>query len=196
MAPGVHRATADVRLVDDDDLIQAIPGPDADTVPEADSRAAAVKLPALRGYGRVLTVLLGLLVAGATVVALSSEARQQVALSFVPQPEKFTELYFSADKPTQVSSGPDGESVRVFFTIANHEGQTNAMPYTVRLVDESGVPLAGAVGSVAVPHDEATEVTAAVQAPSSPPWLAVEVSLDGRTERIRLLRTLLEEKAN
>lgn len=84
------------------------------------------KQSVLRGYGGVLAVLLALLRVGGTVVALSSQARDQVALLFVRQPVKYTELYFSGDGPTQAGFGSDWVLVKVSFTVVYHEGERTA----------------------------------------------------------------------
>jgi hypothetical protein len=153
---------------------------------------AAKRRWVLRGYGVVLAVLTTLLVVGVTVVGLSSEARHQVALSIARQPEKYTELYLSADRRPQVSPSPDGEVISVSFTVVNHEGRTTEYPYSVRLVDPSEAPVARAGGSLEVGDGSAVTTTVAVGVPASATWSAVEVDLEGRAEHLRFLRSQLK----
>jgi hypothetical protein len=176
------RVTASVRLNDDGEPLVTFPGSGADTPAHTPDKQTV-----LRGYGGVLAVLLALLVVGATVVALSSQARHQVALSFVRQPEKYTELYFSRNGPTQVSSDPDRVVVNVSFTLVNHEGKTTIFPYAVQVVNDAEEPLGRAEGSVDVAPGDLVTTTAAVDIPATKPWSAVDVNLEGRTEHIRFL---------
>lgn len=153
---------------------------------------AAKRRRVLRGYGVVLAVLMALLVVGVTLVGLSSEARHQVALSIVRQPEKSMELYLTPGRPPQVIPTPDGEVIGVSFTLVNHEGQTTEYPYSVRLVNPAAALVARAGGSVEVQDGSAVTTTVAVDVPTSATWSAVEVDLEGRAEHLRVLRSQLK----
>jgi hypothetical protein len=176
------RATASVRAIDDAEPLVTFPGSGAGTPAHTPDKQSV-----LRGYGGVLAVLLALLVVGATVVALSSQARHQLALSLVRQPEKYTELYFAGDGPTQVSPGTDRAVVHVSFTVANHEGETTRFPYAVQVVNDAEAPLGRAEGSVEVGGGNSVTVTLAVVIPATEPLSAVDVDLEGRNEHIRFL---------
>ena len=183
MPPFEKRVTTSIHLIDDEEPLVTFPHSDAGApthIPD--------KQPVLRGYGRVLAVLLALLVVGATIVALSSQARHQVALSFVRQQDKYTELYFSGDGPTQVSPGPDRVVVNVSFTVVNHEGETTRFPYAVQAVNEAGTPVGRAEGSMDVTDGNLLTTTVAVDIPATESWSAVDVDLEGRNEHIRFLR--------
>lgn len=151
--------------------------------------------PWLRGYGAVGLVVLGLIVAGAVAISVSGVARQQLALSFIPQPERYTELYFSGERPVDSVADAAGESVQVRFTIANREGRAEALRYTVRVVDDAEGPLSDVPGSVQLENDGVTTISATVPLPFATRWSAVEVTLDGRPERLRFLRTQADAMA-
>jgi uncharacterized membrane protein len=144
--------------------------------------------PWLRGYGSIIVVLLGLVIVGAGVVAVSDGARRQAAISFVPVPERFTELYVAEQRPVEVVDGPAGETVGVRFTIANHEGHSQTLRYTVRVVDGAEFPLGASTGSATIGDTGVATVNSTVALPAAAPWSAVEVTLDGRSEKLRLLR--------
>ena len=144
------------------------------------------KRPRLHGYGGVLAVLLALLVVGATVIALSSQAREQVTLSFVRQPEKYTELYFSGDG-AQASFGSDWVVVKIAFTVVNHEGERTSFPYVVQVVNAAEAPLGRARGSVDLTDGMSLTTIVVVVISATEAWAAVEVDLEGRSERIRFL---------
>jgi hypothetical protein len=147
------------------------------------------KWPGLHGYGGVLAVLAALIVVGATVIALSSQARDQVALSFVRQPEKYTELYFSRDGPTQASFSRDWVLVKVSFTVVNHEGEMTSFPYVVQVVNDADALLGRAHGSLDLADESSLTPTVAVVIPATEAWAAVDVDLEGRSQHIRFLRT-------
>jgi hypothetical protein len=148
------------------------------------------------GYGGVLIVLIGLFVACATVFALSSEVRHAVAMSFVRQPQHYTELYFSratpveADPPAggigQVVQGP--LAVSVFFTVVNHEGQATTFPYELQVTNEAGTVVGRADGSVEVSDGSRAPIWATVDIPAGEQWSRIDVGLVGREEHIRFLR--------
>ena len=152
------------------------------------SARAETKRPVLHGYRGVTSLVLGFVLLGATVLALSSQARHQFALSFVRQPTHYTELYFAADRPTEKISGLGVMTVSIPFTVVNHEGQTTAYPYVVQVVDRAQVAVGRAEGSVAVPDEGSSTTTVAVDVPASAPWTAVDVDLEGRPERLHLWR--------
>jgi hypothetical protein len=151
--------------------------------------------PQFRGYGVVALVLVGVVVASAGLMAVSDEARRQFAVSFVPKPERYTELYFSDQQPVEVTDGPAGETVRVRFTIANHEGRTEVLRYTVGIVDGASVPL-GVTGDIVDMRDaDSTTITSTISVPAAAQWSAVEVALDGRSERLSFRRAQVEATA-
>lgn len=174
--------TASVHPIDDAEQLVTFPGSGAGT-----PALTPDKQSVLRGHGGVLAVLLALLVVGATMVALSSQARDQAALSFVRQPEKYTELYFSGDGPTQASYGRDWVLVNVPFTVVNHEGERTSFPYVVQAVNEGGAPVGRFAGSADVSDGKSLTIIVAVAIPATEAWAAVGVELEGRSERIRFL---------
>jgi hypothetical protein len=141
----------------------------------------------LHGYGGVLAVLLALLGVGATVVAPSSEVRHQVAISFVPQSEKYTELYFFEDGPTEGRRVRNRVVVNVPFTVANHEGHTTHFPYVVQVVNGEGKPVGRFGGSEDIADGNSLTTIVAVVIPATEAWAAVDVDLEGRSERIHFL---------
>jgi hypothetical protein len=185
---------AGIRLIDDEQPAATSPGCGPGTPAHTPD-----KQPLLRGYSGVLAVLFALLVVGAIVVALSSQARHQVALSLVRQPEKYTELYFSGDGPT-ASYSVVGRAVarpgsfrgrvvvNVSFTVANHEGRATRFPYAVRVVNDAGALLGRAEGSLDVADGQSSTTTVAVDIPATGERAAVDVDLEGRTEHIRFLQ--------
>ncbi len=152
------------------------------------SARAETKRPVLHGYRGVTIVILGFVVVGATVLTLSSQARHELALSFVRQPTYYTELYFSTDRPTEKVSGFGMTTVSIPFTVVNHEGQTTVYPYAIQVVNQAQVPVARTEGRVEVPDGSSTTTTVAVEVPASTPWTAIEINLKGRAEHLHLWR--------
>jgi hypothetical protein len=150
------------------------------------------KRPILRQYAGVLVAIVVLVVTGATVLTFSTQARHQLVLSFVRQPEKYTALYFSGIGLTQVSPSPDLVILTVSFTVVNHEGKATRFPYAVQVVDRAKTPVGRTEGSVEVADASDATPTVAVNVPASAAWSAVEVDLQGRAEHIRLLRSHTE----
>jgi hypothetical protein len=187
VAQGVERVSTDVGLDEDR-------GPTADEIeieierPFPGTAGDTGNSSRFRGYGVVLVALLGLLVAGAALITVSDGARRQAAISFFPVPEQYTELYFSERRPAEVVDGSAGEAVIVRFTIANHEGRSQGLRYTVRVVDGAEVPLGAVTDSVEIGDTVVTTIASTIPVPTAVPWSAVEVTLDGRPERLRLLR--------
>jgi hypothetical protein len=171
------------RDIDDADPLVTFPGSGAGTPTHTPD-----KQPVLRGYGGVLATLSALLVVGGAVVALSSQGRHQLALSFLRQPEKYTELYFSGDGPTQAGASPDWVVVNVPFTVVNHEGRTSQYPYAVQVIDDAQAPVGRVEGSADITDGNSLSATVAVGIPASEPWSAVDVYLAGRSQHIRFLR--------
>jgi hypothetical protein len=190
MLRGEKRVTARVRPIDDAGPSVAFPRSGGRTPAHA-----ADKQSVLRGYGGVLAVLLALLVVGATLVALSSQARDQAVLSFVRQPEKYTELYFSGDGLTQASFGPDSVLVQVSFTVVNHEGERTSFPYVVQVVNKGGAPVGRFEGTADVADGNLLTTIVAVVIPATEAWAAVDVDLEGRSERIRFLASQMNATA-
>jgi hypothetical protein len=149
---------------------------------------AEQRKPALRGYRGVLTAILVFVASGAASLAFSGQARHQLAISFVRQPTHYTELYFSADRPREELSGFDVTTVRIPFTVVNHEGRPTTYPYVVEVLDPHQVPIGQAEGSVEVPDGTAWTTTVGVDVSVSAQWTALEVSLVGRPERLHLWR--------
>ena len=145
------------------------------------------KQPVFRGFGVVVGALLVVVVVGATLMAFSSEVRHQVAISFIPQPERYTELYFAGDGPTEAIMGRDRVVVNVPFTVANHEGAAKRYPYAVRVVSSAGALLARVEGSVEVLDGNMLTTNVAAEIPSTETWTVIEVELKSRSERIRFL---------
>ncbi|MFZ0832469.1 MAG: hypothetical protein WAM92_05180 [Mycobacterium sp.] len=151
-----------------------------------------------RRCGRILAALATLLSVGGAVVAVSGEARHQLALSFTRQPSRYAELYFSGGPPALVGQprpapadagpGNDSTAMKVSFTVANHHDATTTFPYEVEVVDAAGTTLGRAHGSVTVKDGTAQMTTATVGLSAAEQWSAVEVRLDGRDERIQMLR--------
>lgn len=175
------------RSTDDDDETARLPGPGVDNRSDQQS--------VWRGYGGVLIVLLSIFVACATVFALSSEVRHTMAMSFVRQPQHYTELYFSTARPVQVDpvAGMGGVAqeqlaVNVFFTIVNHEGQATTFPYELAVTNEAGAVVGRTGGSVEVPDGSGLPVWAMIDIPGSEQWSRIDVALVGRDEHIRFLR--------
>jgi hypothetical protein len=179
-----ERVTARIGLIDDAEPLATFPAPEAGTPANTPN-----KQPVLRGYGAVLAVLLALLAVGATVLTFSTRARHQLVLSFVPQPEKYTALYFSGNGLTQVSPSPDLVILTVSFTVANHEGKATRFPYAVQVVDRAKTPVGRTEGSVEVADGSEATPRVAVNVPASAAWSAVEVNLQGRAEHLRLLQS-------
>jgi hypothetical protein len=142
-----------------------------------------------RYWGGLCTILLFVAV-GATV-GLSGPVRHQLALSFVPQPPDYTELYFATDAPVAVASDGDVMTVSVQFTVVNHEGHTTVYPYVVAVANQEGIPVGRVYGSITVPNDGSLTKEVAVAVPISAPWTAVDVNLQSRAERIHLLQSEL-----
>lgn len=154
-----------------------------DTAPKTDRR------PALGGFGAVLGALVVLLIGGAIAGSVSSGARHQLAMSFTEQPQRYTELYFSSAKAAPINDGSSRLAVTVSFVVTNRQGQVVEYPYAVTLVDASDRPVAGATGTVSVPDAASATPSAVVDVPGSAQWTAVEVSLTGRSEQLRVLRS-------
>lgn len=152
----------------------------------------------LRGYSGVVAILASLAVLAAAVCALSGTARHEFALSFIRQPTKYAELYFSVARAVEVSSGtaaatPSGQPapgavVNVFFAVGNHEGQAGDFPYQVQVTNDVGEVIGRTNGSVDVPNDQRSEVWARVDISADQQWSRVDVALTGRSEHIHFLR--------
>jgi hypothetical protein len=151
----------------------------------------AQRLPVLRGYGVVLAAVLVVLLTGAIVSVLSSGARHQLAMSFMHQPERYTELHFSAANAAQVANTTDQLSVTVSFVVTNYEGQAVDYPFVATLVDRTERPVANATGVVEVPDAKSATATVVIHVSGSAAWTAIEVNLTGRSERLRVLRSQL-----
>jgi hypothetical protein len=143
--------------------------------------------PVRRGPGGVWVALAALIMLGATVITVSGQARHQVAVSFVPQPVKYTELYFTGDGPRQRGYGRDWVLLAVPFTVANHEGESTIIRYMVQAVDDREASVGRAEGTAELPDGTSVAVVADVAVPATERWAAVEVRLTGRSERIRFL---------
>lgn len=150
------------------------------------SQASEVS-PALRGYGVVL-VLLFVMVVVVAAVLLSGEARHQLSLSFMRQPERYVELYFSDDLPIEFNSGPDRIGIKTAFTIVNHEGDRARFPYLAQVVNEANAPLGQVRGSVEIPNGSSFTTVVVVDIAASESWSAIEIVLEGRNEHIRFLQ--------
>ena len=81
------------------------------------------------------------------------------------------------------------------FTIANHEGRAEVLRYTVRIVDGARTLVGGTVGSVQLEDTGVTDVSSTIPLPGATQWSAVDVTLDGRPERLRFLREQVEQGA-
>ncbi|BBZ26745.1 hypothetical protein MMAD_10400 [Mycolicibacterium madagascariense] len=147
-----------------------------------DTRSATHRLRGL------LLAILALVAIGATI-DVNGSVRHQLALSFIPQPSDYTELYFATGRPVEVDADGDVATVNVEFTVANHEGVTTVYPYTVALTDAAGVPVARVAGAMSIPNDDAITRQVAVAVPISASWTAVDVHLQDRTERLHLLQS-------
>jgi hypothetical protein len=141
--------------------------------------------PRLRG---LLLAILVLVAIGATA-QLNDSVRHQLALSFIPQPSEYTELYFATGRPVEVSADGDVATVDVQFTVANHEGRTTVYPYSVALADQAGVPVARVEGAMSIPDAGSITRQVAVAVPVSVPWTAVDVHLQDRAEHLHLLQS-------
>jgi hypothetical protein len=183
MPPHEKRVTVCMRDIDGIQPLVTFPGAGADTPTHTPD-----KRPLLRGYGGVLAALSALLVVGGAMAALSGQARHQLALSFLRQPERYAELYFAGDGPTQASGSPDWVVVNVPFTVVNHEGRTSRFPYAVQVITDAEAPVGRVDGSADVADGNSLTATVAVGIPASEPWSAVDVSLAGRSQHIRFLR--------
>ena len=153
------------------------------------------KQPLLGGYVGALGALLAVVIVCATLMAVSSEVRRQVVISFVPQPERYTELYFSGNGPTEVRSHDGLVVVTIVFTVGNHEGGPNMYRYAVDAVNDGGAVLARVDGSVDVPDRKMLTITVALEISTTDSWSAVNVNLAGRGERIRFLRSEMKATA-
>lgn len=124
---------------------------------------------------------LALLALLAAAVLVSATVRHQITMSFVRQPDHFTELYFT--EPEQLEDQGQFGGPAIDFTIANHEGHPHVYPYVVTLVAEN-LRLVTAHGQVRVPDTD--EVRQRVVLGTSRPTTryTVIVSLVGRAERI------------
>jgi hypothetical protein len=147
-----------------------------------DTRSASLRLRSL------LVTILALVAVGA-IVELNDSVRHQLALSFIPQPSDYTELYFATGRPVEVNADGDVATVNVQFTVANHEGDTTVYPYAVALTDAAGIPVARVEGAMSIPNDDAITRQVAVAVPVSAPWTAVDVNLQDRDERLHLLQS-------
>jgi hypothetical protein len=148
----------------------------------ADTRLA---LPRYRGF---LLALLLLVAIGASA-ELNDSVRHQLALSFIPQPSDYTELYFATGRPVEVVPVGDITTVSVQFTVANHEGHTIIYPYVVALADQAGIPVAQVLNSFTIPADDSVTKEVDIAVPTSTPWAAVDVNLPGRAERLHLVQS-------
>jgi hypothetical protein len=179
----VHEERSAVDYADETRPLMMAPESPTETSQGADRR------PMLRGYGVVLAAVLVLLLSGATVGVLSSGARHQLAMSFMHQPERYTELYFSAARAAQVPNTTDRLAVTVSFVVTNHEGQAVDYPFVVTLVDQADRPVASTTGVVEVPDAKSATPSVVVDVPGWARWTAIEVHLVGRSEQLRVLRS-------
>jgi hypothetical protein len=153
----------------------------------AHSLAADTRLALPRHRGLLLALLM--LLAFGAAAQLNDSVRHQLALSFIPQPSDYTELYFATGRPVEAVVDGNLETVSVQFTVANHEGRTIIYPYTVALADRAGIPVARVADSLTISADGAVTKEVRVAVPTSTPWTAVDVSLSGRAERLHLLQS-------
>jgi hypothetical protein len=149
---------------------------DADAAPRASSDSR-------RRRRRVRVVAPGALLAllAVSAVAASATVRHQIALSFVRQPDRFTELYFT--EPRQLEKQGNAGNALVDFTIANHEGHTSVYPYVVTLAGGHMRPM-NAHGYVRVPDADHVQQRVVLRPGSSTTGYTVTVWLEGGTERI------------
>jgi len=104
-------------------------------------------------------------------------------------------LYFSGDGPTQASYGRDWLLVNVPFTVVNHEGERTSFPYVVQVVNEGEAPVGRFEGSADVVDGTSLTTIVAVVIPATEAWAAVDVDLEGRSERIRFLASEMNATA-
>lgn len=165
-----------------------------DSLRSQTSGPTETKRSILRQYAGVLVTIVVLAVTGATVLTFSAWARHQLALSFVRQPTHYTVLY--ADALTQGIPNPDLVTLTVSFTVVNREGKATRFPYGVQVVDHAETPVGRTAGSLEVADGSDATATVTVNVPASAAWSAVEVNLEGRVERIRLLQSPPEATGN
>jgi uncharacterized membrane protein len=102
-------------------------------------------------------------------------ASQLNSWKLLPQPERFTELYFTA--PSLPTHFKRGRSEVVAFTIHNLEHQTIQYHYLLTVQTEDGKKQFLGDGTIAVAYDHAQNVRRTITVPLSARRVKVQVSL-------------------
>lgn len=121
-----------------------------------------------------------------TPAALSREARHQLAISFVRQPDGYTALYFPQENPVSFHQDPRTDVAEVRFAIGNHEGVYIIYRYHLTALDASRRYVGATTSTVQVADGQTVIVSALVPVPrlSGLVIKTVSVTLDGRIEHL------------
>lgn len=114
----------------------------------------------------ILLLLFIVLVSLALYVGRDSVYATMQSLKLIPQPERFTELYFDnyLSLPENIEAG---KPITFMFTIHNLEGATTTYPYAVYLDESNGVRATLESGFVTLADGESKNITVSSPAPAS-----------------------------
>jgi hypothetical protein len=88
------------------------------------------------------------------------------ALKLLPEPERFTELYFT-DPAAIPTSTVAGQTMSFAFTIQNLEGVTTTYPYTSYFEDATGGTTSLANGIISLPDNASASIPVSYTFPAS-----------------------------
>ena len=117
-------------------------------------------MPIPSHHRRVLIFVLLSLIVAVVLIATYRDAiyNELDRLKLVPQPERFTELYFDnyAALPKKTLAN---QPILFAFTVHNLEGITTTYPYSVYFIDANGIRTSIDKNSVTIPDNATTSVT-------------------------------------
>jgi len=136
----------------------------------------------------IVTLLLVVLVSCAFYVGRGTIYATMQNLKLIPQPERFTELYFdnylSLPKNTVA-----GKPIAFIFTIHNLEGVTTTYPYAVYLDEATGTRIIFESGLITLADGESRNITVSFPALTSNLTGKVTVNLTTLNQPIDFLLT-------
>jgi hypothetical protein len=120
------------------------------------------------------------------VTAFSPAIQHQLAISFVRQPDRYTELYFSDNEPVTLRKDLRSIVAEVRFKVRSHEGDQTAYHCRAVALDKALQVIGQSVTNASVQDGDTASVieTVRLSPRDSAALRAIQVTLDGRVERL------------
>ena len=114
----------------------------------------------------IIVVLLLVTIGGFAYAGRNTLYNELNTLKLIPEPERFTELYFD-DSASLPRNTVKGEPVSFSFTVHNVEGATTTYPYRVYFQDPSGDQQTLTTGTVSLADGASTAIPVSIIYPVS-----------------------------